>query len=194
MRQLAAIGVIIAATFVLSAPAPARAQSVPKDARVSLERTSCFGECPIYSVSIDADGTVVYDGERFVRVEGRRTDRIPVSRVAALLETAGRIGFFDLKGKYSAMVTDLPTTFVTIRANGRSKRIEDYVGAPDGLHQLERDIDEAARTLRWVRIDAETVRHMAQQGWKASNDDGIEMLRNALEYDEVPPFERTSPA
>ena len=31
------------------------------------------------------------------------------------------------------MVTDLPTTIVTITVNGRTKRVEDYVGAPDAL-------------------------------------------------------------
>jgi hypothetical protein len=59
-------------------------QTVPDDFVISLERTSCFGECPVYSVTIDAKGNVTYDGKRFVRVEGRTTDRIPATSVAAL--------------------------------------------------------------------------------------------------------------
>ena len=36
---------------------------------------------------------------------------------------------------------------------GRSKRIEDYVGAPEGLSELEQLIDEVARTKQWVSPD-----------------------------------------
>jgi hypothetical protein len=68
----------------------------------------------------------------------------------AILETAARIGFFNMKDEYSAFMSDLPTTFVTITREGRTKRIEDYFGAPDGLKELERQIDDAARTNRWI--------------------------------------------
>lgn len=43
-------------------------------------------------------------------------------------------------------MTDLPTTFVTITSAGRTKRVEDYSGAPRGLAELDRQIDDAART------------------------------------------------
>ena len=129
------------------------------------ERTACLGACPVYRVSIDAKGNVVYDGARFVRVTGRQTDRVAVSRVAAILERAERVRFFELKDRYleiqypdgsSSTVFDLPTTFVTITKGGRSKRVEDYVGAPEGLADLERLIDEVAQTRQWVSPDGET--------------------------------------
>jgi uncharacterized protein DUF6438 len=115
--------------LVIATVAPlAAAQIIPPDVVIRLERTFCFGECPVYSVSIDAMGNVTYDGTEFVRVKGRQTDRIPVPRVAELLATADRIGFFDLRDQYrtirnpdrtETMVTDLPTTFVTITRGGR---------------------------------------------------------------------------
>ena len=58
------------------------------------------------------------------------------------------------------IVTDLPTTFVTVTSDGRTNRVEDYVGAPPGLRELEREIDVAANT-RWIRIDGPTLRQLA---------------------------------
>jgi hypothetical protein len=139
--------------------------TTPDDVVIKLERTACFGECPVYEVTIDARGSVTYDGRKFVRVEGRQTARIPVARVAAILETADKIGFFELRDRYRTVrnpdgsetfVTDLPTTVVTITRAGKIKRVEDYYGAPEGLHELERQIDEAAGTRRWIRIDGRT--------------------------------------
>ena len=175
-------------------PSQPLAQAVPDDVRITLERTPCGGECPVYSVSIDASGHVTYAGTRFVRVQGLQTDRIPVSRVAALLETAGRIGIYELRDQYHSIrnpdgtetvMTDRPTIFVTIARNGRSKRVEDYFGAPEGLRTLEREIDAAARTSRWIRLDLATLQQLVREGWSPSIDERAELLHTALEFDEV---------
>ena len=123
--------------------------AVPADTLIRLERTACYGTCPVYSVTIGATGNVTYDGSRHVRVTGRQQARIPVARVAALLDTAERLAFFTLQDHYRMMVTDLATTYVTITTSGRTKRIEDYMGAPAGLRELERQIDDAAKTRRF---------------------------------------------
>jgi hypothetical protein len=36
--------------------------AVPGDFSATLERTVCFGSCPVYTVSVDASGLVQYDG------------------------------------------------------------------------------------------------------------------------------------
>lgn len=144
----------------LTMSSSAAAQAIPEDFVITLERTACFGACPVYAVSIDRNGNVTYDGTRFVRVVGRQTDRIPVRLVAALVETVDRIRFFDLDDKYRQLITDLPTTFVTVTRGGRSKRIEDYFGAPKSLKELERQIDDTARTARWIALNLATLGQM----------------------------------
>jgi len=176
---------LIACSLAVSGSRTLGQEGVPEDVVITLERTICFGECPVYTVSIDANGNVAYEGKQFVRVEGRQTDRIPISQVAALLETADRIGFFKLRDHYRANVTDLPTKFVTITRNGRTKRIEDYLGAPSGLQELEKQIDEVARTKRWVRIDEQTLRELVIDGWSPSLEERSELLRKALRHDDV---------
>jgi hypothetical protein len=74
-----------------AAPALAQEPEFPPDALIRLQRTSCFGPCPIYTVTIDARGTVTYEGERSVRIVGRRTAHIDKSIVAGLLAKAESI-------------------------------------------------------------------------------------------------------
>jgi hypothetical protein len=192
--SIARIAALACAVF-LVAPAAAQAQpdAVPPDFQITLERTACFGTCPVYKVSIDAGGAVTYDGTRDVRVTGRETARVPHAQVAALLEAAKRIGFFELRDQYRTVrnadgtethVTDLPTAFVTIVARGRTKRVEDYYGAPDGLRELEQLIDDTARTKRWIRIDVATLQKLAAEG-KLAPDDPAKMLVEALSNDDV---------
>jgi hypothetical protein len=169
-------------------------QDAPDEVIIKLERTSCFGSCPVYTVTLDARGGVTWLGEKFVRVEGQRTDRVQPSRIAALLTTADRIGFFNLSDHYrtirnpdgsETMVTDLPTTFVSITRGGRTKRVEDYIGAPSGLKDLEQQIDETARTKRWIRLDAQTLQDMVRAGQAPTADERAEYLGNALMNDDV---------
>ena len=191
-------GIIVAALIPIGtagqAPASgARATAIPDDLVITLERTGCFGECPVYTVTIDARGNVSYEGTRFVRVEGRQTDRIPLARVVSILDTAERIGFFRLRDAYRVMqnpdgssttATDLPAAFVTITRAGRSKRIEDYFGAPDGLKELERQIDEAAGTRRWILLDASTLAQLVRGGWQPAPAERAELFQRAVEDDE----------
>src|SRR3954471_14210607 len=122
----------------------------PRDVTITLERTACFGTCPVYMVTIAADGQVEYDGKEFVRVKGHATAHIPPGDVAALVEAFETAGYFDLKDEYTANITDMPTTITSIRIDGRFKRVRDYYNAPRPLKDLERLIDRVAGTAQWV--------------------------------------------
>jgi hypothetical protein len=179
----------------LAGPAVAQEPDVPPDAAISLRRTQCLGSCPVYTVTIDARGTVTYEGELFVRVVGRRTAQIDTSIVAGLLVRAERIGFFQMRDAYRVIenpdgtvtvITDLPTRIVTITVNGRTKKVEDYVGAPDSLAEFEREIDSAAGTKRWVFVDEDALEDLARSGWLASSEEGAALLQHAIRRDDVP--------
>jgi hypothetical protein len=185
-RSLLILAFVAASVSITVATAVAQDVKVPEDLLIELERTACFGTCPVYSVTIDAKGNVTYEGFRFVRVGGRQRDRIPIARVAALLEAAERIRFFEMQDRYHAPVTDNPTTFVTIKSGGRSKRIEDYIAGPEELKQFQHLIDETARTKRWVSIDAEMLQQMIREGWSPSEKEKSARLIAALREDDVP--------
>jgi hypothetical protein len=78
----------VALAIGLGSTAGEQEPDVPPDSLIRLQRTACFGPCPIYTVTIDARGTVTYEGERSVRGVGRRTALIDKSTVAALLAKA----------------------------------------------------------------------------------------------------------
>ena len=191
----AIVPLVFALAIAFAGAAAAQEPDVPPDTVITLQRTSCLGPCPIYTVSIDASGTVTYEGEQSVRVVGRRTAHIDPSAVATLLARATQIRFFGLRDAYrsienpdgtTTMVTDLPTTFVTITVKGRTKRVEDYVGAPDSLMEFEREIDNAAGTKRWVFLDEDELQELIRSGWSGSGEQGATLLQQAIERDDLP--------
>jgi hypothetical protein len=127
---------------------------------VTLERTPCFGTCPVYQVAISRSGAVRFVGRRHVTREGEAIAEIPAVRVDSLLralEAGGYFGFADAYvmgspacGQYA---TDSPTVITTAITAGRTKTIRHDYGcnaAPRELGRLERLIDEVAGTSRWI--------------------------------------------
>jgi len=194
MRSTIAGFVVVVLEVCVSAERQTVAPVVPDDFSITLARTTCFGECPAYAVTIDANGNVRYEGKKFVRVAGRQNGHIPVEAVAALVETVRRIRFFELEEEYRVIrtadggaidVSDLPTTFVMVTQDGRSKQVLDYLGAPASLRQLEQQIDRTARTKQWISLDEATFRQMLSEGWSPSVEERAELLRKALQDDDA---------
>jgi hypothetical protein len=185
-----ALGIVllwcVAATAADAAPS--------EDVTITLERTTCYGTCPAYKVSIRGDGSVVYEGKKFVRVEGTRQTIVDKAAVAQLVQAFTDAGYFELKDHYRSiqnpdgtetMVTDLPTAYTSLSLNGRHKAVEDYVGAPKKLVDLERNIDDVAGSKRWVAIDAAAVHDEARHGWDVRGLEAQRLLQRAAEAGDV---------
>jgi hypothetical protein len=127
---------------------------------IVLDRTPCFGGCPVYTVTVSGEGEVTYQGRAHVRRLGTATGRIPKERVDSLLrelEGAGYFAFADLYtpaeptcGRYA---TDSPSAISRVTHRGRTKAITHDYGcgsAPWALTVLERRIDEALGSSEWT--------------------------------------------
>ena len=105
---------------------------------ISLQRTACFGTCPIYKIEIFSDGSGIYTGTRFVENIGVTKFNFSETQINLILTQAEAIGFTNMKEEYSEPISDLPTTFIQIK----DKKIRDYTGAPKTLKNLENLIDQ----------------------------------------------------
>lgn len=150
-RRVPALMVLL---MVFTLAVPAAAQDEDAEVAVTLERTACFGACPVYEVTIYTDGTVVFEGERFVEAEGRQTTIIEPEVVQQLVEGFEEAGYFEWDDEYTEMtVSDLPTIITSVTRDGVTKQITRYAGdsnAPVALPYLEAWIDLAAYTSQWT--------------------------------------------
>lgn len=151
--------------------APSQAGTVATGAdSIVLERTPCYGTCPVYRLRIAENGSVRFDGR--VREDSTFTasDSLAPSPVATLRARAERIGFFELPDSIRAgrelcsdMATDHPRLIVSIFQASTVKRVDYYTGCYVGtmgshtvapalvaLRQFAAAIDSTARSSRWV--------------------------------------------
>ncbi|NJR65725.1 MAG: hypothetical protein HC772_10975 [Leptolyngbyaceae cyanobacterium CRU_2_3] len=144
----------------LNAALPIAVAQTPtySDLVISLERTACFGTCPIYQLTVYGDGRVTYEGRAFVSVQGRQTAQISPAQVQQLVQAVEAAQFFSLADQYTTDATDLPGAWTSVTLNGQSKRIWHYGAtghsgldnAPRSLTELEQAIDTIANSQQWV--------------------------------------------
>lgn len=131
--------------------------TVPSNSKViiSLERTACFGSCPIYKTTIYENGTVVYEGRAYVGARGIRKANIGADAVQQLVTEISNTGYFLLQDSYNEqMWSDGPTIITYVKIGGKEKQIEHYALAkndPDELNRLEKLIDDTANSRRWIQ-------------------------------------------
>lgn len=156
---------IAAVCFAVCIAVTARCQQQTA-AIITLERTACYGMCAVYSLQINSDGEVQYEGKQYVAVVGTQKSKITEMQVRDLLDDFSRINFFGLKDSYVVdpdivsadgsvihplgFTTDLPTTYIGFTQNGKTKRITDYDHAPHELTRLELEIERVINSHQWL--------------------------------------------
>lgn len=176
--------------------------------RISLQRTACMGKCPDYIVSIDGSGKVVFQSQPWlvdsvssvhrqynpddgVLFEGRHETQISAAEVDALLARFRKAGFFALKDEYRAKVTDIPSAIISIETGGGYKQVVDYagesIGMPLRVTELQKAIDAAAGSDRWVRGTLASIAWLERSGFDFTSPkaakavvDGIESADDAM--------------
>ena len=124
------------------------------DVIITLERTPCFGFCPVYTLNIHGDGTVVYEGKDFVKIKGHAEATISQEEIEQLVAEFEKVDYFSLHDSYTERtITDAPSVITSITIDGRTKTIEHYHGdfsTPEELTRLEDRIDEIINIDQWI--------------------------------------------
>ncbi|OOG42611.1 hypothetical protein B0E51_03885 [Rhodanobacter sp. C05] len=133
-------------------------------ASITLRRSSCFGNCPAYSVTMTPQGEIRFEGYIHVQTRNAHGYATPtqIAQVHAALE---RADFHAMRESYvsqddgcETVMSDQPGVKITVVDAGGSKTVEFYNGctgaAADAvrprIERLGRTIDQQLDTTRWI--------------------------------------------
>jgi len=125
------LGIALAAGTALAACAAAPAGS-PVQA-ISFETGPCFGACPVYRVTVNSDGSGLFEGRRFTAVTGRRAFRATRQQYQAFVRHLAPLrpaqGTVRHAGEACAsMATDMPSAEVIWRSRRGEQALYFYYG------------------------------------------------------------------
>lgn len=116
-------------------------------------KTACYGKCPVYTMTINGDGSVVFEGKENIDKIGKYSLQLTAGEMDSLISAFEESRFFELNDRYYEDYTDLPTTFITFTHKSRTKKIVDYYGAPKRLKILESKIEEIVKKDGWKKAN-----------------------------------------
>ena len=158
---------LVAAAMALGActvRADATADKPMTQATVSLQRTTCFGNCPGYTVTLAPSGEVSFVGQAHVETKQASSHVTPM-QAAAIMDAVKQSGFHAMQDSYTSrndgcemMMSDQPGVKITVTDASGSKTVDFYNGCEGAvadavkpkIAQLAKTIDEQLGTARWI--------------------------------------------
>ena len=163
MLKLGTVLLVACAFATLSFSQPVKTTEPAPDTLITLQRGACEQRCAVYRLTIFADGSVIYEGQHFVRRNGLIKAGISPEVLAKLITDLETGGFFQLEANYgygntthcTSIDSDGPAAILSVSNQGRSKTVlhnHRCVG-PDAkrLTELEDKIDRAVGTVKWIK-------------------------------------------
>ena len=119
---------------------------------IKMEKTNCYGRCPVYSLEIRGNGKVLLEGKENLSKIGKYILRIDEDEIARVIKAIDESGFWGMNDEYDGRVTDLPSTYISVEYNGKSKSIKSRFKAPKELDDLEDLLSEYLQRFGWEKI------------------------------------------
>jgi ankyrin repeat protein len=152
---------------------------------ITLERTGCYGSCASYKVTVATTG-IVFEGGGFTVAHGKHIDKADPDKVRDLARRFVNADFYSMDAKYAAGVTDNPTYVLSITIDGQTKEVLDYVGQwvgmPAVIRELEDEVDDFARTERWIAGNDGLVDALKAEKFSFQSYEAQVMLKEAASH------------
>ncbi|MBA3786386.1 MAG: hypothetical protein H0X15_12780 [Acidobacteria bacterium] len=138
---------------------------IPNDLQINLDRSACFGICPDYSLTIESDGKVIFEGRSYTGTKGKIEDKINRKILEQIISEFEKADFFKLNNNYveekdgcGELWTDNPYETISIKLNGKTKQVTHYFGCEkvsgnvlERIINLGEKIDALVNSDRWVK-------------------------------------------
>lgn len=121
--------------------------------QVGLERSPCFGDCPVYTALIHVSGLIEYQGRMYVERLGEHRGRVNLYDFQRLAQFIAGTRFWQMESYYdfrNAVVTDCAGACVLVATPTRRKLVSNYADAgPPELWAIAGLIDLLMHRAEW---------------------------------------------
>lgn len=122
---------------------------------IKMDRTPCYGTCPIYSFKLDVDGSAQFEGTRFTEKLGFWSKEFSESELEPLQEFMKRFDpeVYDLV--YPTNYSDLPGIVLEFNSANYMRRIEIFGEHPSELDTIVAHLTRLADSPGWQNRNTE---------------------------------------
>lgn len=126
---------------------------------LQMERTTCYGTCPAYVLTIESDGRVLFEGKNYTKNIGKAESFLSKEKLSQLVVEIENVNFFSFKDSYTeesgncpSSATDSPTVTISAKINGNEKTIKHYLGCLEKYEPIKNNSSNVRVEKSWSEL------------------------------------------
>lgn len=116
---------------------------------VSMNVGPCYGNCPVYTITVYDNGIAAYEGERFTERRGVHIRNIGRAALKSLKQELVAANLWEFPNAFRSRIPDLSTVTIEYFENGRSKVIRGKDGRPPQVLKIQELLEQIANEGDW---------------------------------------------
>lgn len=124
--------------------------------QMSIEKTACFGKCPVYKARVMSNGKAYFQGTMNVDMIGNYEAQATAEQLKTLMENVHKINYFNLENRYpkdeNHIIADLPYTYTYVSDGKQEKKIANNYDCPSDLTWFESELQTFFIQLDWKQV------------------------------------------
>lgn len=117
-------------------------------------KSPCFGNCPIYNMTIYNSGLIKYNGVRFTEKMGKFEKTLDTKTYSELLKLFKTNRFWRFDDDYGMDLVDAATITLSYSDNGKTKTVKGKSKFPDKLKEIFTKLDEIEKSKDgWIQLE-----------------------------------------
>lgn len=131
------------------------AQASPK---IVLSKGACFGDCPVYTLTIYNSGLMKFNGVRYTQMDGKHEMQLDEESYVSLVKAFDKADLWQFEDMYSMDIADLPSTTISYADDDKIKTIKGKNNMPVELLDLVKQLEELIDREGWIMTEEPAVR------------------------------------
>lgn len=124
---------------------------------IELYKSPCFGECPVFYLSIFDNHIARLDARHNMDIAGIYTKQLDNKEYKALVKSFREANIWKYPDVFPSDIVDFPTTKLYFHDEGREKQIEGKYDWPEELKTLEELLMKIVREDNWIALETENI-------------------------------------
>ena len=118
--------------------------------QIIVDKGSCLGTCPSYTITLNADGTALYEGHQYAQKKGKWKASIEKNQFIGLSSLLFAIRFFNLPPRLATEATDFPWVTITVSTEKETKSVSTDYYLP--LWEIAALVDYFMERVEWETV------------------------------------------
>lgn len=136
----------------------ASATPTPEDnssaAIYTLTQGGCFGNCPIYTFEMFADGNVKMDKKKHMSSPGKYEMALDNATTMSLIRDLDKAKFMKMEDEYESMIPDMALTTMSYKKAGELKTVKGKENLPESLRAIQDKVEMIMKSPGWKQTEA----------------------------------------